>query len=1589
MECLTPPLNAVPVDEWFCPECSEANHPEEVVNHVSEEEVSSLLADVVPTTSRLRNIALRTRAIARTRQSERVRATVNRNRISTAHNIQHVPRYLMSSLLDESIEAVVAGLNTAIYQRPLTSRAITGRKKRKVGRKRTIQSKGSKGTRGVTKKRRRKFKRRKGRRLKAKKMPTSHSRIARSLGICSPPRGSALPRIQRAPEQTLGTLRQDIGAATLSVFGNAYDLDPFDCNEEHMSNPTSPLTSKRRVLSRSAMRSHQPVARPISVGLARGSVAPLAHDSLPVSEPVPDLLGSILSGQSMLMMKSSDITISRDGSLTAKKSGNSLPCEKPKTDVLVEPSTSHSEIPMSSSSEIKWKPFEEQPQHRFPSSDLYSLSPASSPPLSSSSLERVPVTPSSLVGTSSFRLKNAFTPRVVQVQASAGRVASKSGEPFRFNGIMHKPESLNSNDNKGPSMKYPVKSPAMRLEISELPRIPKIKKETNSSSSNITNKQIDFANSPNRNIRLPSACVNQLTGRGDSHQLGKFNTTESRTKNSQQESNDQSRYNAGVYSGYTSAGSNTASVSSSSSRNVGSQDVGGFRITISGSSGSSCRQFSPSSKDPFRATESKTQSKCTLPYPPASTKKEKPLKNEIYDPFEPTGSDSGSRGSSPERPGPSSLPSAETIKEATNSTISSGAKVGTFRSFRLLPSHSNKVSASKLGPGFSDLSPSSKEHREHKNDDLSSVLTPFIKVEKEIKNENLKQEQTPFKISCPLSGLKITSDLKPGGTRGFHFDVKSEADPLPNRVIHQSSNSRFVWETESPSQTKTSSSNRGFEVQRKITIKKERKSFSRSLSRSRSPNRDSRSVSWSSEEEKEKKSKSKSHKSKRAHSDRSSSGSCERSRKKRQKEKKKEKKRKVAESKEKRRSRSTSRSSSSQKTYSSKKKKKKKRGSRSGSAGHSFSPERDKKRKHKAEKGYSNKGEPKVKERRKSKEDRGKHRSRSPHTIKEQKIQRTKEKSSPSIEQELSDESLHLPEVEEKAVTSKVSLTTEYHSGKEEGRKSTLILPKEASERVSVNSLETEETISSEKDIELSNDDDDYDSLPHNSNSPPWSPSLLDCIFPENKGEDVEEFHYSEDIHPSNDIIPKVEVASPQASSPSTDIELSSPKPQSPPKKDEKVIFPAAKDDDNDLQWSPSHLDDYLLNEFSDGVCSVGATSPNDVDLEEAILMKRNDDYEEKPLVSFHQKQAIPFLQDEDDDESINIASEEFGNHIDDTTSKDNSISYESKCSSLPKTELEEDSLPKSKVLIKRVTWNLQNKSMNNVQILTDIPVLTRQNVKEEPQAASSKLSIPSFPKPGVPASPKQNISLSPQQSVRISPKQNNNLLTRLAKDSLSQITSQLPCISSDAPVEDSVPQVTIHAPWNAVDRPVKESKQVPRIASETPIQIFPQTLPPLPLPPVFPPYAPVSEPTVPSVLQSSKTIFSQTPKPGSLATANEPKIQAANTGDEKGKSKALKKGEKVKNDEYMKKLHIQERAVEEVKLAIKPFYQKREITKEEYKEILRKAVQKICHSKSGEINPVKVVNLVKAYVDKYKHARKHKKSEAYEDHHGMQDSPI
>lgn len=76
--------------------------------------------------------------------------------------------------------------------------------------------------------------------------------------------------------------------------------------------------------------------------------------------------------------------------------------------------------------------------------------------------------------------------------------------------------------------------------------------------------------------------------------------------------------------------------------------------------------------------------------------------------------------------------------------------------------------------------------------------------------------------------------------------------------------------------------------------------------------------------------------------------------------------------------------------------------------------------------------------------------------------------------------------------------------------------------------------------------------------------------------------------------------------------------------------------------------------------------------------------------------------------------------------------------------------------------------------------------------------------------------------------------------------------------------------------------------------------------------------------------------------------------------------------DKFMKKLNRQERVVEEVKVVLKPHYAKRHINKEQYKDILRRAVPKICHNRSGEINPQRIHRLIEAYVKRARYTKKH-----------------
>lgn len=57
---------------------------------------------------------------------------------------------------------------------------------------------------------------------------TARSRIARTLGLCRPARGTCLPTVYKPADSSLALMRADIGAAALSLFGDPYELDPSD-----------------------------------------------------------------------------------------------------------------------------------------------------------------------------------------------------------------------------------------------------------------------------------------------------------------------------------------------------------------------------------------------------------------------------------------------------------------------------------------------------------------------------------------------------------------------------------------------------------------------------------------------------------------------------------------------------------------------------------------------------------------------------------------------------------------------------------------------------------------------------------------------------------------------------------------------------------------------------------------------------------------------------------------------------------------------------------------------------------------------------------------------------------------------------------------------------------------------------------------------------------------------------------------------------------------------------------------------------------------------------------------------------------------
>uniref|UniRef100_G1NA98 PHD and ring finger domains 1 n=1 Tax=Meleagris gallopavo TaxID=9103 RepID=G1NA98_MELGA len=1451
MECLNPPLSEVPVDEWFCPACVPMDVSASAdTDHVSEEEVAALMADVTPTTSRLRP-HVRTRAIARTRQSERVRATVNRNRITTAQQIQHVPRYLMSSLLDETIEAVVAGLNTAIYQRPLTLRAParqkrkTGRRRKAAGKKRTqTKSSAGKKTSGTQLKRRKRLmKKRRGKKIRVrshvKNEVTARSRIARTLGLSKPVRGASIPSMYKPTEPSLGLMRADIGAASLSVFGDPYELDPYEGNEEVPANPDSPLSAKRRVLSQSALRSHRPVARPVSVGLPRSSVPALSPDQEAEAAPVPDLLGSILSGQSILMMSSSDVVINRDGSLTAKKAAPLH--RKSVKDSGVDDSSGHN------------------PQLSMVRSGTMTDSSISGPSISSGLNTRSRPTSSSLFSSPSpnrtepaanlaqttsekatVKSEYSVTPKVVQTThsvASLSRHGSKSDEMPRFNGnsknfartdSSSKPLCCNLNSgSKAVTVRQPLKPPPRRIDIFELPRIPKIKKETSS-------KQVDSEPTGSQSCDIPSSCITQLTGKESTNQLGKGSKMESQKSNAR-ETQQQTRTSGVSFS--TNAGMYSSSSLLGTSRSKSSSSFESFKINIPGNTGHSSRLSNPGFCNTFRPVDDKVQQK-ESPSALFSVKK-KQVKSEIYDPFEPTGSDSSSASSSPERLG-SGIP----LTNITRTISIENPKVQTFQTVRRFTPYTVE---NIFGSGAESDVPSSNTES-HEDVPVESRIVEQISDTEE--RDNMEEEDF-VSSPCTSSVVKQVSNaehLKEEGREGPDVFFKAEELVRPNINVKlepdsssKSDGQQKVQKTEqterrSRSRSCSNSSSRGRKkAKRKKALVKERKR-SRSGSRGRAHSRDrsSRSTSWSGGEESSKIHTLKS-KSRRSSTDRSSSH--ERSKKKKMKDKTKDKKAKSSWSRERRKSRSRSGSPGSNSEFYENRKKKRRSRSRSRRRGRSRSNsiERTKRRKHRRDKSYerydkdsSLRSRDRKRSRSRSREKRKwRSRSRSASRSQEHKSSKSKEKRprsrSRSKERKRKSKETSLPpppEKEQRPPAENVpSCPEQSHSFKQEPKDELVLEPLSVTiqPNVRLEEMQTETPVQQREAQETA------------------------------KAEATCEVVASETAFP----VPEIT----------------------------NVCVPIGNVD--------SFAETELMNTSDPGL--LGSCSNTNLEItvkiENTALCPPLMEPPPKKEVTVHaQTEAVPVQSSSQTADCVREV-------------KDECLVSNEKASNFSQPELEvvsQGPVLKSKAPVKRVTWNLQ----------------------EEESGVLSAGRAPRMP----------------------------FYKLQRAKEGA----------------------------WKAED------------LNQTLNQVYCQNIPLTPpLPSSLPPYAPVSQPTVQFIMQGSLPALgcvagqSLTPEPGSLATASEPGIQAASVGNEEEKIKAPKpEVDKTKNEEYMKKLHMQERAVEEVKLAIKPFYQKREITKEEYKNILRKAVQKICHSKSGEINPVKVANLVKAYVEKYKHMRKHKKSD-------------
>ncbi|CAJ1057408.1 PHD and RING finger domain-containing protein 1 isoform X2 [Xyrichtys novacula] len=1491
MECLTPPLDSVPVEEWFCPECEAHNrHSRGSAEELSDTE--SLPSTAGPTTSHSLSRAVGpTRAIARTQQSERVRANVNRHRITQARSSQLAPTYLIQSTwLDETINAVVAGLNTSVYIRNLTPR-IPSSRRRKTGKRRKAKKTSAKSrsgkaaTTGVKRRRRRTRKGRARKKLALKKSATTRSRIANSLGIVKDKKSSSLPTVYRPAEHTLSNMRADIGAASLSIYGDPFDLDPFVDREEvdQHAHVTSLLEAKRRGISRSALRSHQPVARPVTGSLSRRAVGVPQSVGVAEAAPVPDLLGSILTGQSMLLMDSSDVVINRDGSLKAAK---------PAMACVSKPGCSKSSISGDASAHINSVMSPNQGDTSLPfhydedlpgsshssTSRPFSQSSSCVPPYMSPSASRIqPATHSDLPPRGHSSLLPVRPNRSTHPPGHQGT-----------NGVVdltHSPSIQPTQDSGSSKSNLSKKAPTkpMWVDVSVLPRIPKIRRESSDGTRNaisqgasiVNNRTSSKANrsnsTPTRHGHgVPDPGMNSLAG--DKGRQQSIDQQKGRAGGpSQRQRPDGAGSSSAFSNSFSSSSSSTGFPSSqshfSSSSSSASSSVS-FRINSSGNSWHSRHLGMASSSaggDGMQERWSKKEDevrkrqlhrdKQMLLASHVQVKKEQDTNN-IYDPFNPTLSDSDSEDESPQK----------TTHEAKAPSL------GKMEDMVQIKPNQVHVKTEKQDIDVSHEEPRGSSASENISQQVRCSEV-FVKIEETARSET----ETPReKLDIEIKKERELDDPEEEQRCGSS-DVRVKPEPMETPPPVCQSRVHIKMETETLEEsvgTSTSTLSNSSSTPSSAPPKKKQKTETKPDPKS--PSRDSGSRKKTSRASKERRSSS-------SETDKGKKG--DQAGRQREKEKKQERSSRRSRSREKRRARTTSESSQSNSPDRSHRKRQQSRSrskdrwrSRSGSS--SSSRERSRRKKNKQRSKERNDGRERDQEKRQVSKDKRHGRSHSKSMSKSPSRSRSKER---------------------KRRRSKSKSQSRSRSRSRERRKTD-----SRPQRSSLPSRDKAESQSKRRHRSRSSSRErkkDKGSSSKTSQKP--------------SGSSVSSSH---DTKPQDK---KKERDAPQSSI-----------------KEERVV--AVKKEEVPVSIAAPKVK--MEDQGTDGHAKPEETVKETKTGKEIKKEKQPslDMFEDSPILKPIKEEASESCALGEDK-----GGQEEGNQEDPVKTETHEIAVIKSEPSSPEsshfpTVTSFPSLPTP------VTDDsLQNKVLQS-QPVTSTEQTNTVSVKQEVQQPSD--SDDDF---------NVDVMLDNLDYVKAEPKKESGSSVNKEKDA-EEGKSETERGSTIAGVKSKthVKRVT----WN-IQEP--EGPQPEKSASKLALYKLRLKQEGLRRPSSAP------QDITGTVSDPSKKVAGGPPSSSSRSDGIHPEGLPST-----GQAEAEKGDMSSKDKQYLKKLHMQERAVEEVKLAIKPFYQKRDINKDEYKEILRKAVQKVCHSKSGEINPVKVGNLVKAYVDKYKHARKHKKGE-------------